>query len=311
MRPLRDASHFARQPNMTVIFILAVSVSLQLTAALLALRLIRTTGGMLAWLTLSGAILLMTVRRAISLFTAIRNYPEFQPLLQTELVALLISVLMLLAVIAIRPLFESIRRSEQVLAAETKRNQTKLETSPDGFWVTDERGRLQQVNKAYCDMVGRSAEELLGSQVFQVITDELDNPELDEFLPRVVAEGSGRVEVRDRRADGRFVDLELHSKYAEIGNERFIFTFVRDITERKLAEAALFEEKERAHVTLESIGDGVLTTDTHGVVRYLNPVAEHLSGSDEAFAVGKPLSEVLRLVDETSRQPIRDPVAAP
>ncbi|KPK37203.1 MAG: hypothetical protein AMJ69_12270, partial [Gammaproteobacteria bacterium SG8_47] len=88
-----------------------------------------------------------------------------------------------------------------------------------------------------------------------------------------------------------------------------MFTFVRDITERKRAEAALFEEKERAHVTLESIGDGVLTTDVHGVVQYLNPVAEHLSGSDEAVAVGQPLSAVLRLVEEASKQPIGDPVA--
>jgi diguanylate cyclase (GGDEF)-like protein/PAS domain S-box-containing protein len=158
-------------------------------------------------------------------------------------------------------------------------------------------------------MVGRTAEELLGSQVFHGGEDNPDNRELDEFLPRVVAEGSGRVELRDRRSDGRFVDLELNSKYAEIGKERFIFTFVRDITERKHSEAALFEEKERAHVTLESIGDGVLTTDIRGVVQYLNPVAEHLSGSDESFAVGQPLNAVLKLVDESSRQPISDPIA--
>jgi diguanylate cyclase (GGDEF)-like protein/PAS domain S-box-containing protein len=292
----------------TVTLILAISVSLQLAAAFLALRLIRTTGGLMAWLALSGAILLMTVRRAISLYNAIVYYPEQQPLLQTELVALLISVLMLLAVYAIRPLFESIRRSEQILAAATKRSQTVLETSPDGFWVTDAHGILQQVNKAYCDMVGRSAQELLGTPVFSAAANPGGAESLGAFLPRVIEEGNGRIDIRHRHADGRLLDMELHAKYAEIGDERFIFTFARDVTARKHAEAALFEEKERAHVTLESIGDGVLTTDVDGRVQYLNPVAEHLCGCGEATAVNQPLAKVLKLVDATKGQPIADPV---
>src|SRR5262249_50736274 len=49
---------------------------------------------------------------------------------------------------------------------------------------------------------------------------------------------------------------------------------VTDITDRKLAEAQLFAEKERAQVTLESIGDAVITTDVYGLIDYLNPVAE-------------------------------------
>ena len=53
---------------------------------------------------------------------------------------------------------------------------------------------------------------------------------------------------------------------------------VSDVTDRKLAEAQLFAEKERAQVTLESIGDAVITTDVNGLIDYLNPVAETLTG---------------------------------
>jgi diguanylate cyclase (GGDEF)-like protein/PAS domain S-box-containing protein len=82
----------------------------------------------------------------------------------------------------------------------------------------------------------------------------------------------------------------------------------RDITDRKQAEEALFEAKERAQVTLHSIGDAVITTDAHAMVEYLNPVAEALTGWTTAEAQGRPLSEVFRIVNEQSRQPAPDPV---
>ncbi|MBI3607994.1 MAG: EAL domain-containing protein [Nitrospirae bacterium] len=68
-------------------------------------------------------------------------------------------------------------------------------------------------------------------------------------------------------------------------------------------------EKDRALVTLESIGDGVITTDADGRIEYLNPVAERLSGWTNGTASGKPVSEVFRLVYESTREPVADPVA--
>jgi PAS domain S-box-containing protein len=78
---------------------------------------------------------------------------------------------------------------------------------------------------------------------------------------------------------------------------------------RRATEAALAEMRERYRVTLTSIGDAVLATDTEGKVTFLNPVASALSGWSEQDAMGRPSSEVLRLVNEETRGPAEDIVA--
>lgn len=81
-----------------------------------------------------------------------------------------------------------------------------------------------------------------------------------------------------------------------------------DITERKLAEKQLFAEKERAQVTLASIGDAVITTDVHGVVEYMNLVAEVVTGWSAAAARGVAFETVCRLVDERTHRPAQLPL---
>ena len=81
-----------------------------------------------------------------------------------------------------------------------------------------------------------------------------------------------------------------------------------DIMERKQAEAALFREKERAQVTLESIGDAVITTDTAGYVEYLNPVAESLTGWSNSEARGMPLQQVFHVLNDLTRETVANPV---
>jgi diguanylate cyclase (GGDEF)-like protein/PAS domain S-box-containing protein len=72
----------------------------------------------------------------------------------------------------------------------------------------------------------------------------------------------------------------------------------------------LRREQERADATLAAIGDGVIRTDMRGRVDYLNPAAEALTGWSAAQARGRRIPEIFRLVDETMRQPLGDPVAA-
>jgi len=77
-----------------------------------------------------------------------------------------------------------------------------------------------------------------------------------------------------------------------------------DITEQKRAEEALEEEKERAQITLQSIGDAVITSDIYGVIDYINAKAEQLFDIRFAEVIGKHYHQVLHIVDEQNRQPI-------
>lgn len=71
---------------------------------------------------------------------------------------------------------------------------------------------------------------------------------------------------------------------------------------------AIWEEKERAQVTLHSIGDAVITTDAGGKVEFLNPVAENLTGWSSEEARGLPLTQVFEVVNEETGLPIQNPV---
>jgi diguanylate cyclase (GGDEF)-like protein/PAS domain S-box-containing protein len=84
---------------------------------------------------------------------------------------------------------------------------------------------------------------------------------------------------------------------------------ISDISERKRAETAIFEEKEKAQVTLQSIGDAVITTDATGRIEYLNPIAEDLTGWESHEVRGKVLPEVFTILNEATREPMEDPVS--
>lgn len=103
------------------------------------------------------------------------------------------------------------------------------------------------------------------------------------------------------------VESTANQRFVEI--TRRVNALNREIARRQHAESQLFAEKELAQVTLQSINDAVITTDTEGRVNYLNPVAESLTGWSEAEARGLPLLEVFRIFNEITGEPAENPVA--
>jgi len=89
---------------------------------------------------------------------------------------------------------------------------------------------------------------------------------------------------------------------------RGLLRALRYAVERKTTEEALFVEKERAQVTLNSIGDAVICTDISGSITFLNFVAEKMTGWPRKEAAGRPIAEVLRILDDTSREATPDPM---
>jgi PAS domain S-box-containing protein len=117
---------------------------------------------------------------------------------------------------------------------------------------------------------------------------------------------------------GGSVDETLAVKAVERGAQDYILPghldsyslprAVRNAIERKVLEDVVYAEKERAQVTLNSIGDAVLCTDEFGNVTYLNPVAERLTGWEHQEALGQPLATVFRIVDGVTREVVEDPL---
>src|SRR3984885_11116798 len=89
---------------------------------------------------------------------------------------------------------------------------------------------------------------------------------------------------------------------------RGLLRALRYAVERKIIEEALFVEKERAQVTLNSIGDAVICTDIVGNISFLNLVAEKMTGWSSHEAVGRAMAEVLQIVDSTSHETIPNPM---
>jgi len=85
---------------------------------------------------------------------------------------------------------------------------------------------------------------------------------------------------------------------------------LRNAIDRQAVEDALYVEKERALVTLNSIGDAVLCTDVSGKITYLNLVAETMTGWGREEAIGQSLAEVFRIVDSATPRNFRDPIKA-
>ncbi len=110
--------------------------------------------------------------------------------------------------------------------------------------------------------------------------------------------------------DGRvkYVEESCETVFDEQSNPLRSIGTVQDITEKKQAELALFEEKERAQVTLHSIGDAVISTDAKGIIEFINPIAETLTDWSAEEAQGQPLQKVFRIINEETRKPTQDPL---
>ena len=88
----------------------------------------------------------------------------------------------------------------------------------------------------------------------------------------------------------------------------FFVILRRHLLARERAAAVIHEQGERFRTTLASIGDAVMTVDTKGRVTYLNAIAEDLTGWSNAEAKGQSMHDVFRIVNETTRQPVENPV---
>jgi diguanylate cyclase (GGDEF)-like protein/PAS domain S-box-containing protein len=216
----------------------------------------------------------------------------------------LVTRLTQLAGIAIRR-----KQDETALRESEARFRALFDNVVDGVFQVTPAGEILSVNPAFVRMLGYEDAAELGRLN---IADLFVEPRERE---RLIAEltSYGRVrnfEYQLRKPNGRVIVAVENSRVvvdAE-GRASYFEGTITDITQRKAAERALFNEKERAQVTLQSIGDAVVTTDATGNVEYLNPVAEQLTGWERREAQGRPIGEIITLTDETTGEAVENPV---
>ncbi len=201
-------------------------------------------------------------------------------------------------------------RGEEAVRRSEARYRGLFENVIEGVYRATGDGRLESVNPALVWMLGYDrADDLLALPSTRELY--VNAADRDAVMAGLMRDGVVRnAEYQLRRRDGGVITVVENARLVRdeqgqvIGHEGTI----ADISVRKQAEVQLFEEKEKAQVTLESIGDAVITADAEGRVEYLNPVAEQLTGWDSAEAAGRPVGEVIHLVGESSRLPFENPI---
>jgi len=125
-------------------------------------------------------------------------------------------------------------------------------------------------------------------------------------MPTLVLGGSGdkAIALEALRRGAKDYLLEGHIDCSSLSRA------IRNMVERETAEDALFTEKARAQVTLDSIGDAVISTNISGNVTYLNPVAEKMTGWSKEDAFGRPFVEIFKIIDGTTRKTAPNPITA-
>jgi diguanylate cyclase (GGDEF)-like protein/PAS domain S-box-containing protein len=183
-------------------------------------------------------------------------------------------------------------------------------TANDGLWDYDVRGNSMYFSPRWRAMLGYASDHDVPEWRLLVHPDDLANvqTQLREHL-------EGRTELfesvhRMQHANGewRWIQSRVQGRLDDHGRLKRLVGVETDITERKLYEEALFREKESAQITLQSIGDGVVTTDSEARVQYLNPVASDLTGWRLDDAVGRNIDEIFRGFHEETCEPIENPV---
>ncbi len=186
-----------------------------------------------------------------------------------------------------------------------------LDNSPVEIYIIDpDTLKFLQVNQTGLRDLGYSAEEMRGMTPLDI------KPNLTRaYFARLCAPlQSGEreqisFEATHRRKDGSTYPIEAKLQFSRSETAPVFVAIIQDISERKRAEETLFHEKERAQVTLQSIGDAVMTTDADGLIIYMNPIAEQITGWGNTEAQGRPLLQVFNAIHETTRQTVECPAA--
>ncbi|MBV9126559.1 MAG: PAS domain S-box protein, partial [Verrucomicrobia bacterium] len=200
-----------------------------------------------------------------------------------------------------RELREATARRERIgtkraLLELQERFETIFRELTDVMLILDARdGEVLHANPALERVFGYNERRMTGAD-FAVLWPEARHNAPARLLKRLKREGSVAMADELRRVDGTPCQVDVSGNLVPWGAGQAAVLTIRDATDRHRAEQRLANEKEQLAVTLRSLGEGVITTDTAGRVLLINRTAERLTGWTQREAEGKALEEVLQLV---------------
>jgi PAS domain S-box-containing protein len=211
---------------------------------------------------------------------------------------------------------EALRQSEERTRRLLEFHEAVMANMGEGLYAVDTQGLVTYMNRAAEGLFGWTSAELLGRKMHDMT--HYKHPDGTPFPIeecagfQVLHEGKVLKDHDDvfiRKDGALFPVVYSSSPLISEGKVAGLVVVFRDVTKRKQAEEALWQQREWLRVTLDSIGDAVITADTSGHVTYLNPIAQTLTGWGQAQAQGQPLGAVFPILHEQSRQPVENPVA--
>lgn len=220
---------------MATLLILTLDLVFQITAACLALRLIRVTGKATAWTLIALGLVVMALSRAFTVYRWVAVGVALHPV--TEIFKLVISGLVLGGVALIGPMFRNIKDSEEKLRQSEEKYRTIVETAHEGVGVLDAQDRLTYVNQRMSEIFGYSASEFLGRHVL----DFFDDDEKEKMEKNLARRKQGTKEVMEfhlPRKDGTYVWISAAQSPIFSPDGRYLGTIgmINDISERQRAK---------------------------------------------------------------------------
>src|ERR1700691_4273081 len=194
-----------------------------------------------------------------------------------------------------------------------ERNELAIHSANDGLWDFDTLNNRVYLSPRWKAMLGYDENDVAQAPDWRTLVHSDDMSRVQAAIRDHVAGKTPIFESlhRMRHANGewRWVISRAKARVDERGRLLRLVGVELDITERKLYEEALFREKESAQITLQSIGDGVITTDANSTIDYINPVAEELTGWRLEDAMGRPVEEIFRAFHEETCEPLENPLS--
>ena len=194
-----------------------------------------------------------------------------------------------------------------------ERNSLVAMTANDGIWDFDGESKRIKLSHRWKTMLGYDADEedVTLDWYHLVHPDDIARVQIQmrEHLEGKTQFFESVHRMKHQNGEWRWMKSRAKSILDENGRLLRLLGVEVDITEGKLYEDALFREKESAQITLQSIGDGVITTDANSNVEYINPVAEELTGWKVDDASGRSIDEIFRGFHEETCEPLENPLA--